>query len=167
MSPQDFQEEMRRLYLQAYDEHPGLLQFRRRKKTLLWLAMALFALQKLLDAVAVGGGWMLLAGLAGLLLPGIFVMAVWRGGWKLSLVLLLPAANALVSLFTDWLPMLREGGWPPLFYAAFSLMVILPVTLVGTTAWLSVPERNREYGEILNDIHERLILISKQITRDP
>lgn len=165
MDPQTFREETQRIYLRAYGEHPGLEQFRRRKKTLLLLAMGLFALQRLLAAIALGGGWMLLAALGGLLIPGIFVMAVWRGGWKLSLVLLLPAANALVSLFTDWLPMLREGGYPTLFYVAFGVMVLLPVTLIGTTAWLSIPARNREYGDVLNGIHEELIQISKYISQ--
>lgn len=165
MDPETFQEETRRIYLRTYQEYPGLERFRKQKKALLWLAMGLFALQKLLDAIALGGGWMLLAGLAGLLIPGIFVMAVWRGGWKLSLVLLLPAANALVSLFGDWLPMLREGGYPTLFYVAFGVTALLPAVLIGTTAWLSIPARNREYGDVLNGVHEELIQISKYISR--
>lgn len=168
MTPQEYQIKIQEIYRRAYEDHPGLEQFRQRKKTFLLLAMALFALQKLLDAIAMGGGWMLLAGLAGLILPSIFILATWRGGWKLSLVLLLPAGMGLVSIFRDWLPMLREGGgYPPLFYAACAVATVLPLTLAGITAWLSIPKKNQKYGDDLNRIHEELILLSKQLSQDP
>ena len=168
MTPQEYQAQIQEIYRRAYEEHPGLERFRRRKKNLLLLAMALFALGKLLDAVAIGGALAFLAGLAGLLIPAIFVLAAWRGGWKLSLVLLLPAGAGLVSLLSDWLPLLRAGGgYRPLFYAAAAVAALLPLTLAGTTAWLSIPEKNRVYGEQLSHIHEELIALSKRLSQDP
>lgn len=168
MTPQEYQIKIQEIYHRAYEEHPGLEPFRKTKKTLLLLSMILFALQKLLDVVAMGGGWVFLAGVAGLIIPAIFVLAAWRGGWKLSLVLLLPAGMGLVSLFRDWLPMLREGGgYPPLFYAAAAVAAVLPFTLAATTAWLTIPEKNRDYGDALNQVHEELILLSKQLSQDP
>lgn len=168
MTPQEYQAEIQEIYRRAYEEHPGLERFRQWKKNLLLLAMVLFALQKLLDAVALGGGLAFLAGLAGLIIPGIFVLAAWRGGWKLSLVLLLPAGIGLVSLFSDWLPLLREGGdYVPLFYVAAALAALLPLTLAGVTAWLTVPEKNRAYGDQLNRVHEELIALSKRLSQDP
>lgn len=168
MTPQEYQEQIQEIYRRAYEEHPGLERFRGRKKNLLLLAMILFALQKLLDAIALGGGLALLAGLAGLIIPGIFVLAAWRGGWKLSLVLLLPAGMGLWSLFNDWIPVLRAGGdYLPLFYVAAAVAALLPLTLAGTTFWLTVPEKNRQYGDDLNRVHEELIVLSKRLSQDP
>lgn len=161
----DLKEEMLARYRRAYDEHPGLEQFRGRKKALLWGAMGLFALQKLMDAMAVGNIWAFFAGLVGLLIPGIFLLTAWRGGWKFSLVLLLPAAVGAASFLTGWLPMVLEGRmrpWPP-FYAAFALAGAAPLYLAGVVAWLSVPEKNRAFGAILNQVNEELILRSKQM----
>lgn len=168
MNPQDHRAEVQEIYRRAYEETPGLERFRQRKKDLLRLVMALFVLQKLLDAVAVGSGWAFLAGLVGLVIPGIFVLAAWRGGWKLSLVLLLPAANGLLSLFTQWIPLLfTGGGYPPLFYAACAVMGLLPLTLAVTVFWLTVPEKNRAYGDALNRVHEELIQRGKQLSQGP
>lgn len=168
MTPQEYQAEIREIYRRAYEEHPGLERFRGRKKNLLLLVMVLFALQKLLDAAALGGGLAFLARLAGLIIPAIFVLAAWRGGWKLSLVLMLPAGMGLMSLFSDWLPLLRAGGdYLPLFYVAAALAALLPLTLAATTAWLVIPEKNRAYGDQLNHIHEELIALSKRLSQDP
>lgn len=168
MTPQEFQAEIQEIFRRAYEARPGLERFRRRKKNLLLLAMVLFVLQKLLGVVAAGGGWGFLAGLAGLLISGIFILAAWRGGWKLSLVLLLPAAVGLASFFRDWLPFLREGGgYSPLFYAACALAALLPLALAGIAAWLSVPEKNREYGDDLNRVNEELIALSKRFSQNP
>lgn len=48
MSLQEYQERMQEIYRRAYEEDPGLEGFRRVKKSLLTLVMALFGLQKLL-----------------------------------------------------------------------------------------------------------------------
>lgn len=168
MTPQEYQEKIQEIYRRAYEDAPGLEGFRRTKKTLLLLAMALFAVQKLLDVLAVGGGWAFLAGLAGLIIPAIFVLAAWRGGWKLALVLLIPSGMGLVSLFTEWIPALTTGsGYPPLFYADCAVVGLLSLTLSLTAFWLIVPGKNREYGDRLNRVHEELIQLSKVLAQDP
>lgn len=168
MTPQEYQERIQEIYRRAYEETPGLEGFRRTKKNLLLLTMALFAVQKLLDVLAVGGGWAFLGGLAGLIIPAIFVLTAWRGGWKLALVLLIPAGMGLVSLFTEWIPALANGsGYPPLFYADCAMVGLLSLALSITAFWLIVPGKNREYGDRLNRVHEELVRLSRELAQDP
>lgn len=167
----DFREEMLEAYRRAYQAHPGLETFRNRKKRLLWGMMGLFALGKLLSAVRLCGDWgfaapvgVILGTLLGLAIPGIFALAVWRGNWRFSFLLLLPAAGIALELFRSWFPAMASGGsFVPLFYVALALSVVTCLYLVGVTLWLAAPARNREYGEILNQVTEALILRSKEI----
>lgn len=161
----NFKEEMLERYRRAYAQHPGLEQFRQRKKALLWGIMGLFALQKLLIALALGSGWGVLGGVLGLVIPAIFALTAWRGDWKFSLVLLIPAATIGLSLVRDGLPALLAGGgqYPLPVYLSVFVDAALVLCLAGTAAWLSVPEKNREYGAILNRVTEELILLNKQM----
>ncbi len=164
----DFREEMMEAYRRAYEAHPGLEAFRGRKKALLWGMMALFALSKLLTAIP---AWnyashavIVIGGLMGLVIPGIFALAVWRGGWRFSLALLLPAASIALDLFRSWFPALAAGGdFHPLFHVTLWTAVATCLYLIGVVLYLSVPAKNRAYGEVLNQVTEALILRSKEL----
>lgn len=159
----DFRQVMQERYQQAYREHPGLEQFRQRKKGLLWGMMGLFALQKLLLAAALGGGWAMAGALLGLFIPGIFALAVWRGNWKFSLLLLIPALNLALGLVRQALPVLLSGEqYPPFVYLCLLADGALTLYLAGLTAWLVIPEKNRGYAAALNQVTEELIRLSKE-----
>lgn len=159
----DFKTAMQEHYRRAYGQHPGLEQFRRLKKALFWGIMALFALQKLLIAVALGHPLAFAAGLLGLVLPAIFLLAAWRGEWKMSLLLLIPACTIGAGFFRDALPaLLYTGGRLPMpVYLSVFVDAALVILMAGTVVWLTVPRQNREYSVILNRITEELIRLSK------
>lgn len=167
----DFREEFLAVWRQAYQDNPGLESFRVRKKALLWGMMGGFALQKLIALYVLGGmgnTFSLIAGLfgavVGLAIPGIFALAVWRGNWKFSLALLLPAAYLLFDVAGNGLPALAGGeSYHPVFYLILAVEGLLALYLAGVTLWLSVPRRNRELGDVANRVNEYLIRRSKEI----
>lgn len=167
----DFREEFVAAWRQAYQDNPGLESFRARKKALLWGVMGGFALQKLIGLYVLGGmggGGALIFGLfgavMGLAIPGIFALAVWRGNWRFSLALLLPAAYLLYDVVGNGFPALASGAsYHPAFYLILAVEGLLALYLAGVVLWLSVPRRNRELGEIQNQVNERLIRRSKEI----
>ncbi len=174
----DFREEALAVWRQANQDNPGLESFRARKKALLWGVMGGFALQKLIGLYVLGGmgsAGALVAGLfgavMGLAIPGIFALAVWRGNWRFSLALLLPAAYLIFDVAGNGIPALASGdSYHPVFYLILAVEGLLALYLVGVTLWLSVPRRNRELGEVANQINEYLIRRSKEIaasTRQP
>lgn len=167
----EFREEVLAAWRQAYEENPGLESFKSRKKALLWGVMGLFALQKLVALFILGGTGStaaLISGLfgavVGLAIPGIFVLAVWRGNWRFSLAFLLPAAYLLFDVLGNGLPALTSGdSYYPVFYLILGLEAFLALYLIGVTLWLSVPQRNRELGDAMNRVNEYLIHRSKEI----
>ncbi len=164
----DFREEFFAVWRQAYQEHPGLEQFKAWKKRLLWGVMALFALQKLIMVVSmwrIGSPVALLFGaVVGMALPGIFALAVWRGGWKFSLALLLPALYLAYDVIGNGLSALASGdSYYFAFYVILAVEGFMALYLAGVVLWLSVPARNRQLGEIANQVNEYLIRRSKEL----
>ncbi len=164
----DFREEILAVWRQAYLDHPGLEQFKTRKKMLLWGVMGLFVLQKAVGLVSLWGFGnplvLLFGAVVGLALPGIFALAVWRGSWKFSLALLLPAIYLAVDVLWNGLPVLASGEpYYTSFYVILAVEGLMALYLAGVTIWLSVPKRNRELGQVMNQVNEHLIRRSKEL----
>lgn len=154
----DLQKEIMDSYQQAYSEHPGLKTFERCKKLLLWGMFLLAAAMKLISMIPLLMGGtsiiaLILSALLGMCIPGIFALAVYRGPWTFSLVFLLPAASTIIDLLQNGLPALSSGeSYMPLFYVLLVLQGLYGLYLLALTAWLSIPVRNREFAQVLNDI---------------
>ena len=164
----DFREEYLAVWRQAYQDHPGLERFRAIKKGLLWGVMALFALQKLIVVVSmwrIGSPAALLFGaVVGMALPGIFALAVWRGNWKFSLVLLLPALYLAYDVVGNGFSALASGdSYYFTFYLILAVEGLMALYLAGVALWLSVPVQNRQLGDTANQVNEYLIRRSKEI----
>ena len=101
----DLRQEMEAIFWQACQAHPQLPWFRSTKKGLLWGMMALFALLRTLEGFLYWqAGHSALAMLRvplGLVLPGIFALSVWRGHWKFSFLLLIPAGSLALGLLSE------------------------------------------------------------------
>lgn len=168
----DFREEILATWRRAYQENPGLESFKTWKKRLLWGIMLLFALQKLTVVASMWRlghpGAMIFGAVMGMAIPGIFVLAVWRGNWKFSLALLLPAFTLASDVIRNGLPALTSGNsYYPIFYVIIALEGFMTLYIVGVVLWISVPVRNRQLGEIMNQVNEHLIRRSKELTPPP
>ena len=165
----ELKNEMLARYARAYQEHPGLEQFRRRKKALLWGVMGLFLLLRLLDmAMYLSVGSPMTAALRvpfGLVIPGIFVLSAWRGDHRFAFLLLLPAASLGTDLiqFFRWYRRGIAEGFRPLYFVMLAAEAVTLLYLAGTTLWLAIPAENREFSVILNQITEELIRRSKEM----
>lgn len=169
----DMRQEMELLFRQACQEHPGLPRFRAAKKGLLWGMMGFFALIRVLEGLLYWeAGHPVLAVLRvplGLLIPGIFALSVWRGGWKFSFLLLLPAG----SLAGDLLPEIRVtlllgyNTLRPMAYVILAVEAIAALYLAGVVLWLALPPENRELSAVMNQITEELIRRSKEQAPPP
>ena len=165
----ELKNEMLARYARAYQEHPGLEQFRRRKKALLWGVMGLFLLLRLLDmAMYLSVGSPMTAALRvpfGLVIPGIFVLSAWRGDHRFAFLLLLPAASLGTDLirFFRWYRLGIADGFRPLYFVMLAAEAVTLLYLAVTTLWLAIPAENREFSVILNQITEDLIRRSKEM----
>ena len=145
----ELKNEMLARYARAYQEHPGLEQFRRRKKALLWGVMGLFLLLRLLDmAMYLSVGSPMTAALRvpfGLVIPGIFVLSAWRGDHRFAFLLLLPAASLGTDLiqFFGWYRLGIADGFRPLYFVMLAAEAVTLLYLAGTTLWLAIPAENR------------------------
>ena len=168
----DLRQEMEAIFWQACQAHPQLPGFRSTKKGLLWGMMALFALLRTLEGFLYWqAGHSALAMLRvplGLVLPGIFALSVWRGHWKFSFLLLIPAGSLALGLLSEIRAALLLGfdtlPLPVLIYLAANAAAIL--YLAGVLLWLLLP-RNRELSIALNPVTEEQIRRSKELTPPP
>ncbi len=168
----DLRQEMEAIFWQACQAHPQLPWFRSTKKGLLWGMMALFALLRTLEGFLYWqAGHSALAMLRvplGLVLPGIFALSVWRGHWKFSFLLLIPAGSLALGLLSEIRAALLLGfdtlPLPVLIYLAVNAAAIL--YLAGVLLWLLLP-RNRELSIALNQVTEEQIRRSKELTPPP
>ncbi len=168
----DLRQEMEAIFWQACQTHPQLPWFRSTKKGLLWGMMALFALLRTLEGFLYWqAGHSALAMLRvplGLVLPGIFALSVWRGHWKFSFLLLIPAGSLALGLLSEIRAALLLGfdtlPLPVLIYLAANAAAIL--YLAGVLLWLLLP-RNRELSIALNQVTEEQIRRSKELTHRP
>lgn len=165
----DMREEMERMHREAYAVHPGLEGFRTGKKWLLWGMMGLFALSKLCAAIPLwqtgNRAAVVLGVVLGMAVPGIFALAVWRGNWRFSFVLLLPAASMALDLVRNALPALLSGeSYHILFYCIVGLELVMTAYLAALVLWFTVPPQNREYSDILNGLNEELIRRAKALS---
>lgn len=168
----DFRQEMEAIFWQACQAHPQLPWFRSTKKGLLWGMMALFALLRTLEGFLYWqAGHSALAMLRvplGLVLPGIFALSVWRGHWKFSFLLLIPAGSLALGLLSEIRAALLLGfdtlPLPVLIYLAANAAAIL--YLADVLLWLLLP-RNRELSIALNQVTEEQIRRSKELTHRP
>lgn len=168
----DFRQEMEAIFWQACQAHPQLPWFRSTKKGLLWGMMALFALLRTLEGFLYWqAGHSALAMLRvplGLVLPGIFALSVWRGHWKFSFLLLIPAGSLALGLLSEIRAALLLGfdtlPLPVLIYLVANAATIL--YLAGVLLWLLLP-RNRELSIALNQVTEEQIRRSKELTHRP
>lgn len=168
----DFRQEMETIFWQACQAHPQLPWFRSTKKGLLWGMMALFALLRTLEGFLYWqAGHSALAMLRvplGLVLPGIFALSVWRGHWKFSFLLLIPAGSLALGLLSEIRAALLLGfdtlPLPVLIYLAANAAAIL--YLADVLLWLLLP-RNRELSIALNQVTEEQIRRSKELTPPP
>lgn len=149
-------------YRRAYEDHPGLEAFERRRRRILWgmfllaAALRLVSLAPLLLTGASPVG-VAVSALVGLCLPGIFALAVYRGPWTLSLILLLPAANVALDLLKNGLPALASGErYLPLYYVLLALEGGYLLVLLALTAWLTIPARNRAFAQVLHGVAREL-----------
>lgn len=154
----DLQKEIIMLYERAYSENPGLKAFERRKKQLLW-GMFLFAaaIRLILVVPQLMGGTSIIIVIFSYLvavgIPGIFALAVYRGPWTFSLMLLLPAVNTALDLIRNGLPALFSGeSYIFLYYVLLAMQGLYVLYLLALTAWLAIPEKNREFAKVLNGI---------------
>ena len=168
----DLRQEMEAIFWQACQAHPQLPWFRSTKKGLLWGMMALFALLRTLEGFLYWqAGHSALAMLRvplGLVLPGIFALSVWRGHWKFSFLLLIPAGSLALGLLSEIRAALLLGfdtlPLPVLIYLAANAAAIL--YLAGVLLWLLLP-RNRELSIALNQVTGEQIRRSKELTPPP
>lgn len=168
----DLRQEMEAIFWQACQAHPQLPWFRSTKKGLLWGMMALFALLRTLEGFLYWqAGHSALAMLRvplGLVLPGIFALSAWRGHWKFSFLLLIPAGSLALGLLSEIRAALLLGfdtlPLPVLIYLAANAAAIL--YLAGVLLWLLLP-RNRELSIALNQVTEEQIRRSKELTPPP
>lgn len=165
----DLREEMERMLREACEANPGLEGFRKGKKLLLWGMMGLFALSKLCAAIPMWRlghpGAVVFGAVVGMVIPGIFALAVWRGDWRFAFSLLLPAANLAVDLAANGLPALFSGeSYYLLFYCIVGLELVMVAYLTAAVLWLTVPRRNRELSVILNGLNEELIRRGKELS---
>ncbi len=168
----DLRQEMEAIFWQACQAHPQLPWFRSTKKGLRWGMMALFALLRTLEGFLYWqAGHSALAMLRvplGLVLPGIFALSVWRGHWKFSFLLLIPAGSLALGLLSEIRAALLLGfdtlPLPVLIYLAANAAAIL--YLAGVLLWLLLP-RNRELSIALNQVTEEQIRRSKELTPPP
>lgn len=169
----DLRQDMESIFRRACEAHPGLAPYRAAKKGLLWGAMGFFVLIRVLEGVLYWrAGQSLLAVLRlplGLVIPGIFVLSVWRGGWKFSFLLLLPAGSLAMGLVQELRVTLLLGfdHFRPMAYVITGVEAATVLYLVWVVLWLSLPERNRKLSAVLNQVTEEQIRRSKELMPPP
>lgn len=160
----DIKEQMNQIIAEEHAANPGLEGFQKMKKYLFLTVMLLVLASKLLLFTMTNYSFALSAiGLVlGMCIPGIFVLAVYRGPWQTAFALYLLGAQPVIDLvrFAARIPILNANGISimahPTILLSFIVELALAVVILGTALWLTVPARSRRLGAAAYSMGRRL-----------